>query len=60
MRAAVKRFRGASPANVKQEEQMLSRFSGRPSTVLFHSLFWDAETSAPASDDGACANLVMG
>ena len=62
IRAAVKRFHNASETNIKQEEQMLSRFSGRPSTVPFHGLFWDAETSASAasSEPVACANLVMG
>ena len=62
IRAAVKRFHNASEANIKQEEQMLSRFSGRPSIVPFHGLFWDAETSVltAGSEPVACANLVMG
>ena len=62
IRVAVKRFHSASEANIKQEEQMLSKFSGRPNTVPFHGLFWDAETSVPAAIDApkACANLLMG
>ena len=62
IRAAVKRLHNASQANIKQEEQILSRFSGRPNTVGFHGLFWDAETSASAAIDvpKAHANLVMG
>ena len=62
VRALVKRSHNASEVNIKQEEQILSRFSGRPSTVPFNRLFWDAETSVlnAGSEHVAYAKLVMG